>query len=360
MRNSTRRFLKGKYVATYKLLHSLIAIALVMTVLVGCGPEQGDSEQGSSEEDAPPAAESGEATQTEEEPAGEVVVIGGAPEGIVADPETGLVAVGLRDPDGLVLVDGSSGEVVRDVELPESPRHLSLAAPGGPMLVPAENSDALVQVSLPEGEVLDEIPVGTSPHDAAATPNGRIFVGNEYGDSVSVVEDGSETDRIENLLQPGGVATTNDRLVGVVSVEESTLEVFDTGTLDSFGRVGAGEGPTHIVAGPENRFYVTDTSGDAILVYEALPEPEQVDNVSLPGSPYGIAIDPERGFLWVTTEDRLVQYALEGGMLREIARYPTVQEPYTVTVDTASGRVFVAGRAEGELQILDPNEAGAR
>ena len=358
MRNSIRTFLKGQYVATCKLLPALIAI--VVTVLVSCGPEQGDSEQGSSEEDAPPAAESSEATQTEEEPAGEVVEIGGAPEGIVADPETGLVAVGLRDPDRLVLVDGSSGDVVRDVELPESPRHLSLAAPGGPVLVPAEDSDALVQVSLPEGEVLDEIPVGTSPHDAAATPNGRIFVGNEYGDSVSVVEDGSETDRIENLLQPGGVATTNDRLVGVVSVEESTLEVFDTGTLDSFGRVGAGEGPTHIVAGPENRFYVTDTSGDAILVYEALPEPEQVDNVSLPGSPYGIAIDPERGFLWVTTEDRLVQYALEGGMLREIARYPTVQEPYTVTVDTASGRVFVAGRAEGELQILDLNEAGAR
>jgi hypothetical protein len=63
MRNSTRRFLKGKYVATYKLLHSLIAIALVMTVLVGCGPEQGASEQGSSEEDAPPAAESDGATQ---------------------------------------------------------------------------------------------------------------------------------------------------------------------------------------------------------------------------------------------------------------------------------------------------------
>ena len=355
MRNSIRTFLKGQYVTTYKLLIALIAI--VITMLVSCGSEQGDSEQGSSEEDASPAAESGEATQTEEEPAGEVVEIGGAPEGIVADPETGLVAVGLRDPDRLVLVDGSSGDVVRDVELPESPRHLSLAAPGGPVLVPAESSDALVQVSLPEGEVSDETPVGTSPHDAAATPNGRIFVGNEYGDSVSVVEDGSETYRIENVLQPGGVATTNDGLVGVVSVEESTLEVFDAGTLDSLGRVGAGEGPTHIVAGPENRFYITDTSGDAILVYDALPEPEQVGNVSLPGSPYGIAIDPERGFLWVTIEDRLVQYTLEGGMLREIARYPTVQEPYTVTVDTASGRVFVAGRAEGELQIFDPNEA---
>src|SRR3712207_7667712 len=34
------------------------------------------------------------------------------------------------------LVDSSSGEVVRNVELPESPRHLQLVAPGGPVLVP--------------------------------------------------------------------------------------------------------------------------------------------------------------------------------------------------------------------------------
>jgi hypothetical protein len=50
----------------------------------------------------------------------------------------------------------------------------------------------------------------------------------------------------------------------------------------------------------------------------------------------------------------VVQLALEEGTLRELARYPTVREPNTVAVDTASGRVFVTGRADGELQILDP------
>ncbi len=336
---------------TYPLRPSLVAIILVaiLFALVGCGSEQGSaeqdaSEQGASEESTPPAPE----------PAGEVIEVGNEPEGIVADPETGLVAVGLRDSDQLALVDGSSGEVVRNVELPESPRHLNLAGPGGPVLVPAESANTLVQVSLPEGEIIAETTVGESPHDAAAAPNGRIFVGNELGDTASVIEDDREVETIETAQQPGGVAVTDDGLVGIVSVGELVLEVYDASTLDSLGRADAGEGPTHIVAGPENRFYVTDTSGDTILIYEARPEPEQVNSVSLPGQPYGIAIDPERGHLWVTAENSLVQFALEGNTLRELARYPTVSKPNTVAVDTASGRVFVADRANGELQILDP------
>ena len=40
--------------------------------------------------------------------------------------------------------------------------------------------------------------------------------------------------------------------------------------------------------------------------------------------------------------------------LREHARYPTVRQPNTVTVDPASGRVFVTGGKDGTLQNLDP------
>ncbi len=348
----------------YLLRVSLFAVALgaILFTLVGCGGEQSSSEQGSSEqgaaeeEYAASAAEPAEAQPLAEQPVGEVIEVGNGPEGIVADPETGLVAVGLREPNELALVDGSSGEVVRRVELPESPRHLSLAGPGGPVLVPVEGEWTLIQVSLPDGEITSEIDVGAVPHDADATPDGRIFVGNEFSDTISVIEDGEYLETIDVPLQPGGVATTQDGLVGVIGVSALELEVFETDTLDSLGRADAGEGPTHIRAGPDDRFYVTDTRGDAILIYEPRPEPEQVESVSLPGQPYGIAVDPERGHLWVTltAENELVQFALEDGTLRELARYPTVSEPNTVAVNTTTGRVFVTGRAEGQLQLIDP------
>ena len=86
---------------------------------------------------------------------GKVIEVRSGPEGVVADPETGLVAVGLRNPNELALVDGDSGKVVRKVGLQGYPRHLGLAGPGGPVLVPAELSDSLIQVSLPTGQIVD-------------------------------------------------------------------------------------------------------------------------------------------------------------------------------------------------------------
>ena len=353
----------------YLVRHSFVAIlfAAILLTLAGCGSDQGASEQEAAEQEAaeqeaaleeetaPPAPEADESPPVEDAPAGTVIEIGDSPAGVVADPETGLVAVGLSELDRLALVDGSSGEVVREVELSASPRHLGII-PGGPVLVPAEGSWTLIQVSLPEGEVMSEIPVGAVPHDAAAAPDGRIFVINEFSESVSVIEGDEYLDTIEGApLQLGGVAVTDEGLVGVIGVRGLAMEVYDADTLESQGRVDAGEGPTHIVAGPDNRFYVVDTRGEAIFIYDAGPEPEQIGRVPLPGAPYGVAIDPERGHLWMTltAENEVVQLALEGDTLREIARYPTVRQPNTVAVDPSSGRVFVTG-GDAELQILDP------
>ncbi len=361
---------------------------MLVLALAGCGAEQGASEQattgrekGTPEQDTTgpeqntreqgrnkqaytppknllPPPEPAKAPPLEEEPAGRVIELPPEPEGLVADPETGLVAVGLRDPDRLALVDGERGEVVRQVGLPGSARHLNIAAPSGPVLVPGEPSDSLAQVSLPDGEVV-ETPVDNFPHDAAATPGGRIFVISEAASTATVIEGRRVIENIKTPLNPGGVTTTEDGLVGIVGVRGLALEVFEGDTLDSVGIIDAGKGPTHVKAGPDDRFYVADTRGGALLVYEARPELSQIDRVSLPeSSPYGIAVDPERGHLWVTltAENRLVQYALEDGGLREISSFPTVRQPNSVTVDPESGRVFVAGREEGELQILEPGE----
>src|SRR5438132_337439 len=95
------------------------------------------------------------------------------PEGLAVDPATGIVAVGLRNPDELALVRGTR---VRRVHLPESPRHLALERPGGPVLVPAERADALARVALPGGRVESVTPAGRFPHDAAAS-GGRTSPG---------------------------------------------------------------------------------------------------------------------------------------------------------------------------------------
>lgn len=349
---------------------ALVALTALLLATISCGPDSssGQSTPTSRENtesnraytpppELPRPPEPADSPPLERDPAGEVMELRRGPEGLVADPETGLVAVGLRNPDQLALINSASGEIIRKIDLPESPRHLGLAAPGGPVLVPAERTDEILQVGLPEGGILDRTPVGKFPHNAAATPNGRIFVLDEQASTISVVERGEVIETLETLSYPGGVAVTPDGLVGVVGVRGLGLEIFDPESLESLGRIDAGEGPTHLAAGPDGRFYVADTRGDAILVYESKPGLKQVARLPLDvGAPYGISIDPERQHLWVTltADNAVVRYDIGDERPEEIDRYPTVRQPNTVAVEPESGRVFIGGRVEDQLQILSP------
>jgi DNA-binding beta-propeller fold protein YncE len=298
------------------------ALALLAAALAACG--------GSSNRLAP-AAEPARSPPEDREPAGTVVRIGHEPEGLAFDPVTGLLAVGLANPDRLALVDGDSGRTLRRVPLPESPRHVKLAAAGGPVLVPAERADSIVEVSLPAGRVRSTR-VGRFPHDAVRA-RGRLFVGDELGHGPSVV-----------------AATADREHVGVVGVRERALEVFDAKTLESEGKVSVGIGPTHVVGGG-GRFFVVDTRGDALL--EVRLGPLRVHRrTHLGGTPYGIAVDPERRRYWVTLTAR--NQVAELTDHRVLRRFTTVRQPNSVAVDQRSGRVFVASRTDGTLQYFDP------
>jgi DNA-binding beta-propeller fold protein YncE len=320
--------------------------AVLAAAVTGCGSATAVSE-------LPPAAEPDTSPALEARPAGRVVRVGNRPEGVVADPVTGLVAVGLRDPAELALVDGDSGRVRSRVPLPGAPRHLGLAGPGGPVLVPTEPADALSRVALPGGTV-DSAAVGAFPHDAAAA-GGRIFAADERGSTVSVVE-GDDVRRIRVAAQPGGVAAVErGRAVAVVSVRERVLEVYDSDTLERIGRAPAGAGPTHVVAGEGGLAYVVDTAGDGLLVFDTRGELRILRRYPLLGAPYGVAADLRNGRLWVTLTARneLVELATSARPHR-LATYPTVRQPNTVAVDSATGRVYVTGKVDGVLQLLDP------
>jgi DNA-binding beta-propeller fold protein YncE len=133
-------------------------------------------------------------------------------------------------------------------------------------------------------------------------------------------------------------------------VRSRTLELFDAHTLRSVGELQVGLGPTHVVA-RDSRFFVVDTRGDGLL--EVHTEPPRIQRrTHLAGAPYGIAYDPVHRRFWVTlTRLNRVAELTDRRLLRT---FPTVRQPNSVAVDPRTGRVFVASRKEGTLQILDP------
>lgn len=289
---------------------------------------------------------------------GTVVPLAGMPEGLAFDATTGVLAVAVRDPGGVVLVDGSTGAERARISLPGAARHLALAGPGGPVLVPTENNDRLYRVALADGAVVGDSAVGRQPHDVAVAAGGTVFVGDELADTLHILAPDGSTQVVPAPVQPGGVASSEDgSTVVAVGVRGRRIEAFGADGR-SLGSAPCGVGPTHVEAGPGGLFYVADTQGGAILVYRVGPEgPRQVGRTSTDGgAPYGLAVDVAREKVYVslTASNQLRSFGIEGASLEAERTWQTVRQPNDVAVDPSTGRVVVAGSANGQLQLLDP------
>lgn len=275
------------------------------------------------------------------------------PEGLVVDSEQGIVAVALRHPDRLALVDARTMRLIRVETVPASARHLELAAPTGPLLLPGEDTGKLVEVALPSGAVTAQIPVGKQPHDATAA-DGRIFVAVEFGSEVAVVAGDRVTADLRGPVQPGGVAATAG-VVAAVDVRGALLYLWDTATLKLLGTVPIGAGPSHVVAVGPGLLLAADTRGNQVLLVD-VQQRRVVSRLSLSDSPYGLAADPDggRAFVALSGSNAVVTVSVTGGVLRELSRTSTPQTPFSVAYDDTTGCLFVAGNADALLQRTCP------
>jgi DNA-binding beta-propeller fold protein YncE len=331
-------------------------------LLAGCGggSSTAPATPGAAAKPAEPrrAAEPAESPALAEPPAGHAAGVGNEPEGIVWDARAGLLAVGLREPDELAFVEPRGLAIAAQVALPAAPRHLAYDPQSASVLVPAESANELV-AARPSG-VVYTVKVGTHPHDAAAL-DGKVFVADEHSDAVSVVRGSRAPVTLPAPHQPGGIAAVGGRFIALVAVSARVLQVYDARTLKALGSAPAGVGPSHIVAAGDTA-YVADTQGDRVLVFHIGAHPHLTATARAPGTPYGLAIDPRRQRLWVTltATNELAEFSLRGPRPRRVATYATVRQPNSVAVEPRSGDVFVAGRAEGMLQRIQPGTGGSR
>ena len=340
---------------TGRLCSSAVSVAALAT-LVACGG--GDSAV-KRRTDVPEPAVAPAAVALADLP-GHVVPLPGEPEGLVWDSTTGTIVAAVRNPGAVVLVDAATGAERARIPLGGAARHLQLALTGGPVLVPSENNDRLYAVNLPDGAVAGDVPVGRQPHDAAPAAGGRVFVGDELADTVHVVDPDGTSRVVAAPAQPGGVASSPDgSVVVVVGVRGRRIAAYAPDGR-RLGETDCGVGPSHVRAGAAGSglFYVADTQGDAVLVFRAGPDGiRQVGRVRTEGdAPYGLAFDEARSRLYVTLtgSNQLRSYRADGAKLVADQAWSTPRQANDVAVDAATGRVVVAGTADGVLQFIDP------
>lgn len=280
------------------------------------------------------------------------MAVGSQPEGVVAT-SAGLIATAVRgDPPGLDLLVGSGPPQVRFVALGGEARHLSLAGSDGPVLVPEEPSDRLVTVVLPGGQVLSARMTGRQPHDAAAIGN-TVAVADEFANNAAFLRPGQPTTYSPAPLQPGGIASGSG-VFAVVGVRARVLAVYSPSGR-RLGRAASGVGPTHVAAGPDGLFYVTDTLGGAVLIFRFSDRTlRQVARVPVGSRPYGIAYDGASGWLYVTLtgSNQLLGLHLAGTRVLQRRTWPTGRQPNSVAVDDHDRELAVTVTGSDQIELI--------
>ena len=335
----------------------LLAISLA---LADCSRDAGPPAPTTTPIPARTAAEPATAGPPAVPPSGTVVPIANAPEGIVVGT-SGTGAVAVRNPNGIKLIDAATGAVRQTVPTVGAARHLSLAGPGGPVLVPLESSNELCELSLADGRVVSTAAgVGRQPHDAVQTARGTIVVTNELGGGVVFVRDAAVVGSLPaGPVQPGGVAALDD-YAAVADVQGNGVWVYDGAARRLVAHGAVGTKLTHAVALSGDLAAFADTDGGAVFIERIDPQLAQVAKVDAPGKPYGLAYDAAHRRLYVTlTASNLMRLidVSDATKPRILGDVPTVQQPNSVAVDPRSGTVLVTGSAPGDassLQIVTP------
>jgi DNA-binding beta-propeller fold protein YncE len=60
----------------------------------------------------------------------------------------------------------------------------------------------------------------------------------------------------------------------------------------------------------------------------------------------------------LTATSRLESFKILANRLIPDQTWPAVRQPNSVAVDDATGRVFVAGRTDSQLELIDPGTPG--
>lgn len=197
---------------------------------------------------------------------------------------------------------------------------------------------------------VDELPRPAGP-DRAPVPTSGAIPGQIMD---------SSRDAAEPLVAPRRAALLRRGSLRVVLEPRArTLRLEDPIGGAKLDEVPVGVGPTQVDCAAGGPCFVTDTTGDAVLVVRVAADGRSlrlVRRVYVAGAPYAIAVDRERQRMWVTLTARNEVVELGAhGRPHILRRYPTVRQPDGVRVDERSGDVTIAGTAPPQLQRLsDP------
>jgi YVTN family beta-propeller protein len=247
--------------------------------------------------------------------------------------------------------------VVATLAVGDTPRAVAANPTTGRVYVANEVGNSLSVIDGPTNRVVATVPVGATPRGVAVNPStGRVYATNYGSNSVSVLDDatGAAVATVPVGVGPRGVAVnpTTGR-VYVANAGSDNVSVIDAPTNRVVATVPVGTTPRGVAVDPTtNRVYVSDYDQGSLWVIDGSTD-GVITTVAVGSRPRGVSVNPTTNRIYVANEGGTTVSVLDGATNTVIATVAVGSEPWDVGVNPTTNRIYVANSGPNTVSVLD-------
>ena len=177
------------------------------------------------------------------------IVVGASPIQVAVSPNGAQVYVVAQAANQVNVIDTASKSVIANITVGSHPNRVAFSPDGTRGYVTNLYSGNVSVIDTSSKSVIGSFPTGTGPVDIAVTSNGRLYVSNQYSNTVTVHDfSGSLLATIPGFVFPNSVAANpNGTRVFVTNGNASTVSTIDTSSNSVMGTpMPVGTTPTSV------------------------------------------------------------------------------------------------------------------
>jgi YVTN family beta-propeller protein len=232
-------------------------------------------------------------------------------------------------------------------------------------LVVLNKSEATASlIDLATGKVAATLPTGEGPHEAAASPDGRLVVVANYGTGTAAGRSLTLIDvpaaRVRSTIElpagsrPHGVLFLDGTraLVTAEGIEALLLVDVERGAV--LATIATGQQISHMVAATSDgrRAFVTNIRSGTLTAID-LEARRVLAQVPTGAGAEGVAVRPDGREVWVTNRAANTVSVVDVARLEVVAQLPSADFPIRVAFSHDGTRALVSNAKSGDLALFD-------
>jgi YVTN family beta-propeller protein len=277
------------------------------------------------------------------------------PQHLELSPDHARLYVANSGSNDVSVVDTATDTVIASGRTGRRPL-LPCVASDGSLFLPSGPDETVTALDA-QGQPLATLPVGSSPHDIAVSPDARwAYQPNSGSHSVTVIDAQRRTvaGEFKVGLGPGHIAFTEDsRLAFVANTMSDDVSVVEVASHEVVGTIPAGAGAHMPALSQDGRTgYVADFAGDQLTVWDVARR-EAVGAIPVGIYPHIFGISPDSAWLVVSNTGESSVCIVDAQARRTVATLGVGGGPGHVAFDPQGECAFVGCQLSNQVAAID-------